>query len=181
MLGASEPWRASSSSSSPPSTFGSCAAATATEGLRSEASGRLRRDRCDSRHGIRSFATVAEKPFHASVETYRRQRSGLQAVAVGAGGRSISHLQFLWTKLPWMRNPPNADGSGKVRATLTRGASARDSTKPVVGNFSSQELEAVERPTRQRRIDGFCVRECLALLGSFYLVLFTRIPADTLE
>ena len=66
-------------------------------------------------------------------------------------------------------------------ANLNTRATAWDSTKPVVGNFSSLELEAVERPTRQRRIDGYCVRECLALLGSFYLVLFTRIPADTLE
>src|SRR5215813_13193196 len=170
MLGASEPWRASSSSSSPPSTFGSCAAATATEGLRSEASGRLRRDRCDSRHGIRPFATDAEKPFHASVETYRRQRSGLQAVAVGAGGGSISHLQFLWTKLPWMRNPPNADGSGKVRATLTRAASARDSTKPVVGDFSSQELEGrgEANSTETNRWVLWMSTTWFFLLGSFY-------------
>jgi len=152
MLGASEPWQASSSSSSPPSTFGSCAAATATEGSRSEASRRLRWDRCDSRHGIRPFATVAEKPLHASVRTHRRQRSGLQAVAVGAGGRSISHLRCLWTKLPWMRNPPNADDSGKVRATLTRRASAWDSTKPVAGNFSSQELDSAIPSIRRDQV-----------------------------
>ena len=66
--------------------------------------GLLRRDRCEARRrGIRPFATVAVKPLHASVRTYRGQRSCLRAVAVGAGGRSISHVRFLWTRLPGMK------------------------------------------------------------------------------
>src|SRR5215510_7447228 len=49
-----------------------------------------------------------------------------------------------------------------MSATLTRGASAWDSTKPVVRNSSSQELEG-----RGANRWVLCVRK-LALLGSFY-------------
>jgi len=91
-----------------------------------------RRGWCEMRRrGIRQFATVAVKPLHASVGTYRRQRSGSQAVAVGTRGLDFSHLSSLLDVL----------ALDKVRMILGREASSVGFDATRSGNFSSQELE----------------------------------------